>query len=303
MLPTLAAAAGEPDVVEKLKKGYKSGNKTFKVHIDGYNLLPFLKGEVKENPRKGFLYWSDDGDLMALRVGNWKVHVHGAARARLACGRNRWLRCGCRTSTTSAAIRSSGPRGRVDVLCQVEGGSRVLLVPAQQIVGEFLQTFKEFPPRQRPASFSIDQALEKARKSRRRWPRAAGPASSSARTQREGDCPRGGRLSAASLMMRHAGHEPGSADDPAIRSPSSTRTTPIRLPSKIWIARATSGETRTGIAPSTTCCGPAGRTAPIWTSSSPDAERGRPPSTRCAGPPPASPASTSARRASITPSG
>ena len=72
MLPTLAAAAGEPDIVEKLKKGYKSGNKTFKVHIDGYNLLPFLKGEVKENPRKGFLYWSDDGDLMALRVGNWK---------------------------------------------------------------------------------------------------------------------------------------------------------------------------------------------------------------------------------------
>ncbi len=68
MLPTLAAAAGEPDIVEKLKKGYKSGNKTFKVHIDGYNLLPFLKGEVKENPRKGFLYWSDDGDLMALRV-------------------------------------------------------------------------------------------------------------------------------------------------------------------------------------------------------------------------------------------
>ena len=61
------------------RRGYKAGNKTFKVHIDGYNLLPFLKGEVKENPRKGFLYWSDDGDLMALRVGNWKCHVHGAA--------------------------------------------------------------------------------------------------------------------------------------------------------------------------------------------------------------------------------
>jgi arylsulfatase len=73
MLPTLAAAAGEPDVIEKLKKGYKSGNKTFKVHIDGYNLLPFLEGEAKENPRKGFLYWSDDGDLMALRVGHWKA--------------------------------------------------------------------------------------------------------------------------------------------------------------------------------------------------------------------------------------
>src|SRR5258708_657046 len=74
MLPTLLAAAGEPDMVDKLKKGYKAGNKTFKVHIDGFNLIPCLRGEVKENPRKGFLYWSDDGDLMALRVGNWKVH-------------------------------------------------------------------------------------------------------------------------------------------------------------------------------------------------------------------------------------
>jgi arylsulfatase len=73
MLPTLAAAGGEPDIVEKLKKGHKAGNKTFKVCIDGFNLVPFLKGEVKENPRKGFLYWSDDGDLMALRVGNWKA--------------------------------------------------------------------------------------------------------------------------------------------------------------------------------------------------------------------------------------
>src|SRR5499426_2051451 len=73
MLPTLAAAAGEPDIVEKLKKGHKAGNKTFKVHIDGYNLLPFLKGEVKENPRKGFFYWSDDGDLMAVRVNDWKI--------------------------------------------------------------------------------------------------------------------------------------------------------------------------------------------------------------------------------------
>ena len=78
------AAAGEPDIVEKCKKGYKAGDKTFKVHLDGYNLLPFLKGEVKENPRQGFFYWSDDGDLMALRYGNWKVPFHGAARGRAA---------------------------------------------------------------------------------------------------------------------------------------------------------------------------------------------------------------------------
>src|SRR5262249_40388629 len=61
ILPTLAAIGGDPDVVEKMKKGYPAGNKTFKVHLDGYNLVPFLKGEVKESPRKEFLYWSDDG--------------------------------------------------------------------------------------------------------------------------------------------------------------------------------------------------------------------------------------------------
>ncbi len=74
MLPTLVAAAGEPDIVEKCKKGHKAGNKTFKVHLDGFNLMPHLKGEVKANPRPGFLYWGDEGDLMALRYGNWKIH-------------------------------------------------------------------------------------------------------------------------------------------------------------------------------------------------------------------------------------
>ena len=73
MLPTLLAVAGVPDVKEKLLKGYKAGDKTFKVHLDGYNLVPLLKGEVKESPRKEMLYWSDDGDLMALRYGNWKA--------------------------------------------------------------------------------------------------------------------------------------------------------------------------------------------------------------------------------------
>ena len=76
MLPTLLAAAGEPDIVEKCKKGYKAGNKTFKVHLDGFNLMPYLKGDVKENPRPGFLYWGDEGDLMALRYGNWKIHFN-----------------------------------------------------------------------------------------------------------------------------------------------------------------------------------------------------------------------------------
>ncbi len=72
-IPTFAAANGDPDLVEKLRKGSTLNGKNFKVHLDGFNLLPFLKGEVKESPRTEFLYWSDDGDLMALRVGNWKA--------------------------------------------------------------------------------------------------------------------------------------------------------------------------------------------------------------------------------------
>src|SRR5215813_2346478 len=73
MIPTFAAAAGEPDLVEKVKKGYAIDGKTFKVHLDGVNLLPFLKGEHEKSPREGFLYWSDDGDLLAIRARDWKA--------------------------------------------------------------------------------------------------------------------------------------------------------------------------------------------------------------------------------------
>jgi arylsulfatase A-like enzyme len=73
MLPTLLAAVGVPDVKERLTKGYKAGNTTYKVHLDGYNLMPWLKGEVAESPRKEFLYWSDDGKLVGLRYTDWKV--------------------------------------------------------------------------------------------------------------------------------------------------------------------------------------------------------------------------------------
>ncbi|HWC77608.1 MAG TPA: arylsulfatase [Blastocatellia bacterium] len=175
MLPTLAAAAGEPHVVEKLKKGLKSGKKTFKVHIDGYNLLPFLKGEVKENPRKGFLYWSDDGDLMALRVGDWKVtfmvqHAHGF---------DVWKKPLESLRAPDIYNLRTDPFERASEDATLFYGKWMadrtfLLVPAQAIVGEFLKTFKEFPPRQKPASFSIDDALEKARQSEKQIAAAAG---------------------------------------------------------------------------------------------------------------------------------
>lgn len=72
-IPTFAAAAGEPNLVEKVKTGYAIGDKTYKVHLDGFNLLPFLKGEADKSPRQGFLYWSDEGDLLAIRVHEWKI--------------------------------------------------------------------------------------------------------------------------------------------------------------------------------------------------------------------------------------
>jgi arylsulfatase len=166
MLPTLLAAAGEPTIKEKLLNGHKAGNKTFKVHIDGYNLLPFLKGEVKENPRKGFLYWSDDGDLMALRVGNWKCTF----MEQRAKGLKVWQEPLVTTRLPDIYNLRSDPFERAtedaDIFYAKWKADRAfLLVPAQEIVGEFLKTFKNFPPRQRPSSFSIDQALEKARKS------------------------------------------------------------------------------------------------------------------------------------------
>jgi len=168
MLATLAAAAGDADIVEKMKKGYKSGNKTFKVHIDGYNLLPFLKGEVKENPRKGFLYWSDDGDLMALRVGNWKCTF----MEQRGHGFDVWSEPMVTTRVPKINNLRTDPFERAAEDATMFYGKWLidrafLLVPAQVIVGQFLETFKEFPPRQKPASFSIDQALDKARENQK----------------------------------------------------------------------------------------------------------------------------------------
>jgi arylsulfatase A-like enzyme len=168
MLPTLLAAAGEPDIVEKLKRGHKAGKKTFKVHIDGYNLLPFLSGAAKESPRKGFLYWSDDGDLMALRFENWKVNF----TEQRAHGLGVWQEPFVTLRAPKIFNLRSDPFERGDVDATMFYGKWVadrtfLLVPAQALVGQFLKTFEEFPPRQKPASFSIGDALEKARETQK----------------------------------------------------------------------------------------------------------------------------------------
>jgi hypothetical protein len=123
-----------------------------------------MSGEVKENPRKGFLYWSDDGDLMALRVGNWKATF----TEQRALGLGVWQEPFVSLRLPKIYNLRSDPfeRGDIDGSLFYDKwlvDRAFLLVPAQAIVGQFLATFKEFPPRQKPASFSIDEALDKAR--------------------------------------------------------------------------------------------------------------------------------------------
>jgi arylsulfatase len=161
MMPTLLAAAGVPDVKEKLLAGYKAGDKTFKVHLDGYNLLPFFKGEVKESPRKEMLYWSDDGGLMALRYGNWKA-VFQEQRAESF---QVWSEPMVELRVPKIFNLRSDPFERADhssiyyndwLLRRV-----FLLVPAQGFVARWIQSFREFPPSQKPASFNLTQVMEK----------------------------------------------------------------------------------------------------------------------------------------------
>ncbi len=160
ILPTLAAAAGEPDVVAKMLKGYAAGGKTFKVHLDGYNQMPFLKGDTKENPRKDFLYWSDDGDLMALRYGNWKMNFIIQEHTGLGV----WEREFTKLRLPDIYNLRADPFERGDesfLYGKWKVDRAYLLVPAQAIVGQWLASFKDFPPRQKPASFNLDEVMAK----------------------------------------------------------------------------------------------------------------------------------------------
>ena len=164
MLPTLVAAAGEPNIVEKCKKGYKAGKKTFKVYLDGFNLLPHFKGEAP-NPRPGFLYWSDEGELMALRYGNWKVHF---AEQR-AEGLNAWQEPLVQLRFPKLFNIRTDPFENAEVSFAYEEwrARRVFaLAPAGALVGQYIQSLMEFPPRQSPESWSPSAVLEKLKQQR-----------------------------------------------------------------------------------------------------------------------------------------
>jgi len=161
-LPTLLAAAGMPDVTTKLLAGYKVGAMTYKVHLDGYNFLPYLTGQAPKSPRESFFYFSDDGDLTGLRYDNWKIaFLTQDAQGTFLVWQQPFTRLrvpfifNLRTDPYERAPLTSNTY--YDWLLD----HAFLLVPAQQYVGQFLATFKEYPPRQKAASFTIDQALEK----------------------------------------------------------------------------------------------------------------------------------------------
>jgi arylsulfatase len=161
-LPTFLAAAGEPDIVEKLKKGHKAGDKTYKVHVDGYNLLPFLTTEGVRSPRKGFIYFSDDGDLVGLRFDNWKVVF---MEQRLPGTLGVWAEPFVPLRCPKLFNLRTDPFERADITSNTYWdwlfNNAALILAASAIVEEFLKTFKDYPPRQKAASFTIDQALEK----------------------------------------------------------------------------------------------------------------------------------------------
>jgi len=159
-IPTFAAAAGEPDIVDKLRKGHEMGSRTYKVHLDGQNLMPFFKGEVAECPRKGFLYWSDDGDVVAIRVGNWKM----VFKEQLHKGFEVWQREFTNLRVPDLYNLRSDPfeRGDESIFYRKWMADRMFAqVPAQAIVSQWIDSFREFPPRQKPASFNLDRVMEK----------------------------------------------------------------------------------------------------------------------------------------------
>lgn len=164
-IPTFAAAAGEPDLVEKVKKGHVLNGKNFKVHLDGFNLLPFLKGEMKDSPREGFFYWSDDGDLLALRVHQWKVSFmeqNGKSGPETPIGV--WQSDFTALRTPNLYNLRSDPfeRGPESSWYADWVAHRVFVqVPAQGIVAKMLESFTEFPPRAKAASFTVSNVMDK----------------------------------------------------------------------------------------------------------------------------------------------
>ena len=162
-LPTLLAAAGTEDIKERLKQGnVRSLGRKYRVHLDGYNFLPYLTGKADKGPRHEIFYFSDDGDLTALRYDDWKlIFMEQRVEATLQAWAEPFVPL--RVPLIFNLRRDPYERSQITSNTYYDWliDRAYLLVPAQAYVGRFLATFQEFPPRQKAASFSLDQVMEK----------------------------------------------------------------------------------------------------------------------------------------------
>jgi arylsulfatase A-like enzyme len=159
MFPTLLAAAGNTDVTQELLKGCTVGGRTYKVHLDGYNMIPYLTGAVKESPRNAIFYMSDDGDVMAVRVGDWKFNLAVQRANQL----QQWAEPFVKLRLPHIVNLRRDPFERADFNSNTYFDWMVDHVPQlylmQAVVAEQIAGFVAFPPRQKPASFNLDAVL------------------------------------------------------------------------------------------------------------------------------------------------
>ena len=161
-LPTILAAAGDADVKKKLLKGHRAMGRKYKVHLDGYNFLPYLTGKTDKGPRDEIFYFTDDGDLSALRYHDWKlVFLEQRATGTFKIWANPFTPL--RVPLITNLRRDPYERAQLTSNTYYDWmlDRAYLLVPAQAYVGKFLETFKKYPPRQKAASFSLDDVLGK----------------------------------------------------------------------------------------------------------------------------------------------
>jgi arylsulfatase len=159
MLPTLLAAAGDPDISTKLLSGHKAGDKTFKVHIDGFNLIPWLTGQTKDSPRASFFYVSDDGGIMAVRAGDWKL-VFEEQRATSTMV---WAEPMVKLRLPMIFSLRRDPFERASDNSNVYFDWMINHVPqlyeVQALVAAQIQNYVLYPPRQKAASFNLDAVM------------------------------------------------------------------------------------------------------------------------------------------------
>jgi len=163
--PTLLAAAGDTNVKDRLLAGWDAGGTTYKVHLDGYNQLPYLTGEQDKSARREFFYFNDDGQLVAVRADNWKfVFCEQRTEGTAAIWRDPFT---CLRAPTMFNLRMD-PYERAEITSNTYNDWMLrhafLVVPVQALVAQFIGTFKDFPPRQKPASFGVDQIMEQLQK-------------------------------------------------------------------------------------------------------------------------------------------